>query len=89
MKYVCQICGYVHEGENAPEACPQCKAPAGKFTLQNDNNGEINLGNVFENELESIINSQKALNIYNGFSNRKACEELCKKCTFANKNKNG
>ena len=33
-KYVCQVCGYVHEGDEAPEACPQCKAPASKFTEQ-------------------------------------------------------
>lgn len=31
-KFVCQICGYVHEGESAPEFCPVCKAPASKFT---------------------------------------------------------
>ena len=24
-KFVCPICGYVHEGEEAPERCPQCK----------------------------------------------------------------
>ena len=24
-KFACPICGYVHEGENAPETCPQCK----------------------------------------------------------------
>ena len=24
-KFACPICGYVHEGENAPELCPQCK----------------------------------------------------------------
>ncbi len=34
MKYVCQVCGYVHEGNEAPERCPQCKAPAEKFTKQ-------------------------------------------------------
>ncbi len=34
MKWVCQVCGYVHEGPEAPEACPQCKAPASKFTKQ-------------------------------------------------------
>lgn len=50
-----------------------------------DNNGEINLGNIFETNLDDIINSPRALNIYNGFSNRKACEELCKKCSFARK----
>ena len=31
MKWVCSICGYVHEGDTAPEQCPQCKAPAAKF----------------------------------------------------------
>ena len=33
-KYVCQVCGYVHEGDSAPESCPVCKAPAEKFTEQ-------------------------------------------------------
>ena len=31
MKWVCQVCGYVYEGEEAPEKCPQCKAPKAKF----------------------------------------------------------
>ena len=35
-KWVCQVCGYVHEGDSAPEACPQCKAPASKFTKQEE-----------------------------------------------------
>jgi rubredoxin len=25
MKYVCKICGYVYEGDSAPEVCPMCK----------------------------------------------------------------
>lgn len=33
-KWVCSVCGYVYEGEEPPEACPQCKAPASKFTKQ-------------------------------------------------------
>lgn len=33
-KYVCVICGYVHEGDAPPEFCPQCKAPAAKFNEQ-------------------------------------------------------
>jgi len=33
-KYVCNVCGYVHEGDAAPEKCPVCNAPAEKFTLQ-------------------------------------------------------
>ena len=31
MKRVCSICGYVHEGDQPPEFCPLCKAPASKF----------------------------------------------------------
>ena len=33
-KWVCSICGYVFEGEAAPEFCPVCKAPADKFVEQ-------------------------------------------------------
>ncbi len=34
MKWVCSICGYVYEGEQPPEKCPVCKAPASKFVKQ-------------------------------------------------------
>ena len=37
-KFVCSICGYVHEGNSAPESCPQCKAPASKFIEQKEEN---------------------------------------------------
>ena len=30
-KCVCPVCGYVHEGESAPEKCPLCKVPGEKF----------------------------------------------------------
>ena len=33
-KWVCNVCGYVYEGDAAPETCPVCKAPASKFTKQ-------------------------------------------------------
>ncbi len=33
-KFVCSICGYVHEGDSAPEKCPQCGAPSEKFIEQ-------------------------------------------------------
>ena len=31
-KFICAVCGYIHEGTEAPERCPICKAPASKFT---------------------------------------------------------
>ncbi len=34
-KYICTICGYVHDGDTPPEFCPQCKAPASKFKPMN------------------------------------------------------
>ena len=33
-KWVCSVCGYVYEGEQAPEKCPQCGVPASKFVEQ-------------------------------------------------------
>ncbi len=33
-KFVCTVCGYVHEGDTPPEFCPVCKAPASKFKEQ-------------------------------------------------------
>ncbi len=33
-KYVCSVCGYVHEGDSAPEQCPICKVGADKFVKQ-------------------------------------------------------
>ena len=37
-KFVCSVCGYVHEGDSAPETCPQCGVPASKF---NEQSGEM------------------------------------------------
>ena len=33
-KWVCPVCGYVHEGDVPPEFCPQCKVPGSRFTEQ-------------------------------------------------------
>ena len=35
-KWVCSVCGYVHEGDTPPEKCPVCKVPAEKFIKQED-----------------------------------------------------
>ena len=36
-KFICTVCGYVHEGDQAPERCPQCGVPASKFKEVVDN----------------------------------------------------
>ena len=35
-KFVCSVCGYVYEGEAAPEVCPRCKAPSSKVIEQTE-----------------------------------------------------
>lgn len=48
-----------------------------------DHDGDIALGNLFEESLEDIMNSPRARAIYEGFNHRKAVEELCRKCGYA------
>ena len=35
-KFICTVCGYVHEGDEAPEKCPMCGAPRSKFKELDD-----------------------------------------------------
>lgn len=47
-----------------------------------DNDGDINLGNIYKEKFENIIESKRATEIITGFKNSIAIEKLCKKCTF-------
>lgn len=48
-----------------------------------DSEGNISLGNIFKTPFKSIIEGERATNIYEGFSRRRAVEDLCKKCGYA------
>lgn len=48
-----------------------------------DSDGNIPLGNIFEQSIADILASERAQNLYDGFSRRSASEELCKKCGYA------
>lgn len=48
-----------------------------------DSEGIIALGNIYEQPFGDIIVCERSKKIYEGFSNRKAVEELCKKCHYA------
>lgn len=48
-----------------------------------DSEGTISLGNIYEQNLGSILTSKRAIDLFEGFSNRKAVEELCKRCGYA------
>lgn len=50
-----------------------------------DSEGNISLGNIFQNSIDDIINGQRAQNIYDGFSRGIAVEKLCKCCKYAKK----
>ena len=47
-----------------------------------DHKGNIALGNIFEQDIEEIINNKRAEAIIEGFNKRSFVEELCKKCNF-------
>lgn len=48
-----------------------------------DHEGNIALGNLLEQELADILDTPRAKAIYDGFSNSKAVESLCRRCGFA------
>ena len=47
-----------------------------------DQNGEIKLGNIFENSLDEILNSNLSKKIKKGFEEGKVIHNLCKKCEY-------
>lgn len=48
-----------------------------------DHEGDIPLGNLFRQDLEEILDSPRARELYRGFSEGRAAEELCRRCGFA------
>lgn len=49
MKWVCDICGYVHDEEEPPDGCPVCGAPKRKFSEWTGDE-EDGLGEDFEHD---------------------------------------
>lgn len=50
-----------------------------------DADGNVPLGNIFDDRIENIVNSDRARNIYDGFTNHKAVEPLCQSCGYMKK----
>ena len=50
-----------------------------------DHEGDLPLGNLFTQELDNIMSTEKARNIYDGFSKKTAVEPLCRRCGYARK----
>ena len=54
-----------------------------------DHEGDLALGNLLEDSMEEILETDRAKAIYEGFSHGKAAEELCRKCGYATRFKQG
>ena len=55
-KWQCSVCGYIHEGDEAPDRCPMCGAPKEKFVLlaADENNTAGNLSGNWDGETEEV-----------------------------------
>ncbi len=51
-----------------------------------DSMGVINLGNIYNTNLDEILNSKRVIDMIDNFKNNKKCEEMCKHCKFIEKN---
>ncbi len=62
-KFVCKVCGYIHEGDAAPAKCPQCGVPADKFTKMEEKAmtwATEHVVGITEGVSEDIINDLRA-----------------------------
>ena len=48
-----------------------------------DREGVITLGNIFDDSVEEILSTERAIRMKTGFQRRQATEELCRKCGYA------
>ena len=68
-KWVCSVCGYVHEGDTPPEKCPICKQPAEKFNLVEEEKKNPYAGTQTEKNLETAFAGEsQARNKYTYFA---------------------
>ena len=54
-KYICSICGYVHEGMAAPEKCIICKSPSSQFTLSEEDCKDEDQGTVEDGSINGDL----------------------------------
>ena len=68
-KWVCSVCGCVHEGDTPPEKCPVCKQPAEKFNLVEEEKKNPYAGTQTEKNLETAFAGEsQARNKYTYFA---------------------
>ena len=57
MLFKCSVCGYIHEGNEAPDKCPKCGAPKEKFAALSKEASDLVLRSRFTNSLHMELNS--------------------------------
>lgn len=80
-RFICSVCGYVHEGESAPQECPVCHQPAEKFreeSLESDSVSTLDLpsGEAEEKEDVSAMELSYDKNFYRNDNSCRYMEEI-------------
>ena len=69
LKWECSVCGYIHEGDQAPEQCPVCKQPKEKFVKIEETSKNPYAGTKTEKKLwEAFAGESQARNKYTYFA---------------------
>ena len=61
-KFICSVCGYIHEGNEAPEQCPLCKVSKDKFTEMAEENKALEF--VTEHKIgDGKVDNEEIVNV--------------------------
>ncbi len=69
-KFKCTVCGYVHEGNEAPEVCPRCKQPTEKFAEVVEQPKSLKGTKTEQNLREAFAGESMARNKYTYFASK-------------------
>lgn len=85
-KFICSVCGYTHEGNEAPKRCPVCKSPSSQFALQDivekdevhNNEAVVNVKNNLETgepKQEKVKDQNSGIDISEDVSNKNSIQK--------------
>lgn len=60
-KFICSVCGYIHEGVTAPEKCPICISPSSQFTLSEENCKDEDQGTIEDCSINGDVNESQII----------------------------
>jgi len=60
-KFICSVCGYIHEGMTAPEKCPICISPSSQFTLSEENCKDEDQGTIEDCSINGDVNESEII----------------------------